>query len=185
MKRLDQLKPKADALIRYFWYPDNCTEETGMRFELQYFSPSRMTELGERIKGRFQKDGKKTGEAAPGTVNKDILNALLLEAIIKIEFVTYKKLQGLVEMDADGVSGDGGVDSPVAMDPTNLSMTTEARANILYLLEQSNAINNWVLNCCQNLALFQSSDWEARVKNSKSGRGTSGADSLTGDQAIA
>ncbi len=165
--KLEQMKPADEDLIQTFGYPEGGLEAAKISITLKYFSPELRAELFSRIALRNKREG-----------NPEILDAqrmleqeLAIEVIVRGVGATYGKIRSFVPISAKAVKEQGGLDAEVKLDPSvGGGMGDEARANIKYLVLQSDAFRTWVLGTSGNIAKFQSDDWEERAKNSESGQ---------------
>jgi hypothetical protein len=164
--KLEQLKPKPDALIRRFYFPPDADAKNGIRVTVQYLSPSVISEVEQQYRISSQRDGKRIEDIAPADLRRALVHEVLLKAVIKCEDVTLGKLRNYVPLSAEAVAENGGLDAAVSLDP---STGADGRANLLYLLEHSQEFSQWVQGVIGNLRLFQSADWEERAKNSGAG----------------
>jgi len=168
---LSNMKPKAGALTRLFWYPENADDTTGFKVWLQFLGPDAMREVQDLIKLR----GRREGEESPAAFQLAVVQEVCLQAVIRCEKVTFAKLRSMVPLDADEVAKCGGMDAEVPMDPSVSGKSSEARENILFVLDHCKPFSNFVWTICQDIGRFQAADWETRVKNSSTGPATSSA----------
>lgn len=171
--KLEDMKPDRSDLVRPFWFPENANQETGIKVWLQYLSPEVRTEVQDKVRIKMQRDGK--ADAAPGDQRRAMIQEVLLEAVTRCEFATFRKLSALVPLKASAVASSGGLDATVPMDPDVAAEAKEARENILYLLNASDAFATWAMQTCGDISRFQAADWEDRIKNSNGGQSLSSA----------
>jgi hypothetical protein len=171
--KLADMKPKADELIRLFWYPDNADSKTGFEVYLQYLSPEVRSEVEEKVRLRLQRENQV--ETAPGDKRRAIINEVLLVAVTRCKGVTFEKLKDLIPLGAEQVAANGGLEAIVPMDPSDPHQAKEARENILFLLDNSERFAQWAMGTCVDISRFQANDWSDRVKNLSGGRNTNSA----------
>lgn len=167
-KKIRDMQPKREELIRTFWYPENAgTDATnGFKVMCSYMNPASLGEIEQQARTRIKQAGKILEDMAPKDARTLMLSEVLLQAIVKIEGMTYDKLRKLVPISADQVKEAGGPDAAVDMDPER---GVDGRDNVLFLLEQCNRFSDWMAQVSGDIGRFQDSDWEVRSKNSVTG----------------
>lgn len=174
---LKKFAPKVD-LIRSFEYPEGAEAKTQFAVQLKYVGQSRIREIEERLQLRIMRE-RAAGEdvVAPGK-QPDLIKEILLEAVVKIENLTYRKLADLIPLDAEYVKANGGLNAEVFCDTTVSGARAEdARDSIEHLLKECRAFREWVSLTSGSITRFQDAQWKARLENLSDGQGTNMAES--------
>lgn len=173
MLKLEGFKPKGN-IERTFTFPEG--SEAGFQVRLRYLSPQRIKEIEDAARDNGKVNGKRRADViANGTYTEEMNIETVSLGIVKFTGVKFDHLRALCPLDPEVIAQNGGLDAEVPLDPSvDVKENAAAAAeNILFIIRHSPAFYRWAERIVQNIAFFQSGDWNDRAKNSKSGQNSS------------